>query len=181
MKTRFLMMPLLLLGGCNDRSVDVKDAKPSEVAKKISETAVATRMRPGQWTYTTKVEKLEIPGLPPAAADAMKTARAGTEVTVCLNEKDVAKPDAKMFGEADKSCKFDRFSMDGGKVAYEMTCKPERGGEMHAKVDGTYGPDQYAMSMQSETTMAGGGPGMTMIAKVEGKRIGECKAPEKGE
>lgn len=179
MKASFLVAPLLLVG-CNDHAVDVKDAKPSEVAAKVADAGGAMKIRPGEWSYRTKIEKFDMPGLPPAAAAAMQKAHAGADIRACLTEADVAKPDAKTFGAVDKSCKFDRFSMDGGKISYEMTCKPAGGGEMRAKVDGTYGADSYAMTMQSQTAVPGGGPGMSMLAKIDGKRVGECKAKEGG-
>lgn len=177
MKSGFLVMPLAILAGCN-RSVDAKDAKPSEVAEKVTDAAVATRMRPGAWTYSSKVETFEMAGLPPTAVAAMKSARAEQDVGICLTEEDVAKPDASLFGQTDKSCKFDRFSMDGGKLAYQMTCKRERGGDMHARVDGTYSPEHFAMSMRSTTEFPGVGPDLNMTVNIVGKRTGECKIKE---
>jgi hypothetical protein len=70
--------------------------------------------------------------------------------------------------------------MGNGKIDAEMTCN-ERGAARTMKMSGTYGPDNYAMTVAS--TGSGGAKGgpmsnMSMKMSMTGKRTGACTGKE---
>jgi maltoporin len=86
----------------------------------------------------------------------------------------VKKPKEDFFG-ADKSCRYDHFTMGGGKIDIAMVCKQENMTNT-TTMSGTYTPTTYSMDMN----MNGSGPqqGMTMKMHVDAQRVGECTGKE---
>jgi hypothetical protein len=102
---------------------------------------------------------------------------AGTET--CITEADVRKPGPDFF-TGNKSCRYDHFTMGGGRIDARMRCTAA-GGSQLTSMTGTYAPDSYRMAMATAMENSAGGSatgmeGMTMKLSVEGKRIGDCDA-----
>lgn len=169
---------LLPLGACNkEPEVSATNATPAEVQKKVAEAGgTEVMVQPGRWEGAMTIHEMDMPGLPPQAKEQMKTQIGQARSFVsCVTEEDVKKQKAFFTGEEDdKSCKYDHFSLAGGKIAAAMKC--DRGdAKMTMNMTGAYTPDTYRMEMASKAE--GGGPmgAMTMKMTVEGKRVGACR------
>ena len=176
-----LLMSLAFVSGCGQGNVDLKNASVDDVAKI---TKQAKMLNPGQWENETEVVSVDIPGLSgqeKAAMQAMGQALVGKKKLTknCITPEQAKEPSADMLaGDASSKCKFETFSMSGGKMDAVMKCTdPAQRGSMTMKMNGIYGGDSYAMT--SEINMAGapgmhGGMGMVIKSKNSGKRVGVC-------
>ena len=181
-----ILLPFVLLGGCDSgRSVTATNASVEEVANKVAAARLDEDfIHPGKWMTTGRIEELNVPGMPAEMAAKMKQhgqGMAGTQS--CITPADVRKPGPDFF-TGNKNCRYDHFTMGGGKIDARMRCAA--GGKTQlTTMTGTYGPESYRMAMTTamESTSVGspeGMDGMTMKLSVEGKRIGECDAATTG-
>lgn len=168
------------LAACN-RGPDVheENASVGEVAEKVREaTGGGQFIRAGEWKSTGTIEEMTIPGMSDAESARMKQAMAKSgihEFTTCLTEQDVKQPEGKFFTGNDQ-CRYDHFTMSGGKIDAAMRCDAAGGGSQVMTMKGNYSPDSYSMSMEMKTAGAPGAPGaMTMRMRVDSKRVGACK------
>jgi len=171
----------LALAACNrSPSIDAKNASVDEVAAKVrAASGSGSFVRPGEWQSNMTIDAFDIPGMPPEMVKRMKSAAAQNqqhEFTSCLTAEDVKQPKGKFF-TGNEQCRYDHFTMGGGKIDAAMRCPSGQGMTQVMTMQGTYSPDQYQMRM----TMKGEGvsgpvAGMTMQMRVNSKRIGECPA-----
>ena len=171
----------LCLAGCNKGpTVELKNASGNEVAAAVRQSGVMssnTMMQPGEWESKTSVLEMNMPGIPAQYAARMKQSIAEHRNEAsrhCIKPEDVKKPKEDFFG-ADKSCRYDHFTMGGGKIDIAMVCKQENLSNT-TNMAGTYTPTTYSMDVSS----VGSGPqqDMTMKMHVDAKRIGECTGKE---
>ena len=178
MKLLPMALPLIMLAAC-DSSPDVKldNAKPSEVAAKGRAASGGSEfVRPGKWMTTITIDEINIPGMPPEFTAKMKEQQvASRPVESCLTAEQAKKPREGVFAGIDKSCRYDHFKMDDGKIEASMRCNQNQTVQTMT-MTGTYSPDRYDMRMASEVGGTGPQSGTTMKMKVEAKRIGECDA-----
>lgn len=168
----------LALAGCgSEKAVTAKNESVSDVAKKVSDAGL--KFNPGRWDSTMKFVKMEMEGLPPEAKEMMaKILGKDRTFASCLTKEEAEKPDGKFFGQADKRCKYDTFSMGGGKIDAKMTCNAEQGTQT-MMMQGSYTPDTYEMTM----SINGAGPegkAMSMEMRISAKHNGECTGKEDG-
>ena len=169
---------LLCLAGCNKGpTVDVRNASGNEVVQAVKQSGVmtsATMIEPGLWESKVTVQEMNLPGIPPQYAAKMKQTMAEHRQDSskhCLTAADVKKPKEDFFG-ADRSCRYEHFTMGGGKIDLAMVCHRE-GTTQNMNVSGSYTPTSYSTDM----AMNGAGgyeQGMSMKMHVDAKRIGEC-------
>ena len=182
MTRAIILLPFLLLAACDSGpSVTATNASIAEVATKV-EAARQDKdvLRPGKWLTKASIDELSAPGMPAGIADKMKQmgdSKPGT--TSCMTKANARKPNADFFS-GNKNCRYDHFTMGGGKIDAKMRCTAG-GGTQLMTMTGEYSPDSYRMAMQTELDRSSGAPvrGMetiTMKMHVEGKRIGECDA-----
>jgi hypothetical protein len=185
------LLPLaaaLTLSACNKPDVEAKNESVGSVAKKVE--ASGFKINPGHWDTTMKFVKMDVPGAPPEA-QAMMGKMLGKDRTFgsCLTPEEAAKPGGKFFGQDNKSCTYDHFTMGDGKIDAKLTCHGGPGGadgkgQQTIVMNGTYDPDSYAMNMKMDMTGAGmpgagGGEGrMTMEMAMSAKRAGACTGKE---
>jgi len=174
------------LTACNKGpEVDVKNASVGEVAEKVREAAGdGNLISPGRWETKVSVLNVDMPGMPPQFAARMKESIGkvqGGSIATCLTEADVKKPKEDFFAGRAKNCRYEHFTMSGGKIDAAMTCtNPGAGGAettMAMTVVGSYSSDSYEADM---TMDASGGPrgGMKMKSHNESHRVGDCKGDE---
>ncbi len=181
MKAVLLIACILPVAACNrGPQVNEKNASVEEVAQKVREsTGDQAFVRPGLWESKVTIEKFDVPGMPPEMAQRMKTMMAENQehgFQTCLTPEDVKKPKEDFFAGKDNNCRYEHFTMGGGKIDAAMQCGGKDGGSQLMRMAGTYSPDSY--QMQTSMDMKGGsGPegAMTMAMRVEAKRVGECK------
>jgi hypothetical protein len=130
---------------------------------------------------TMTITDMKIPGMPPEMAGRMKSAMGEARTfDHCVTEEEAKKPKEDFFsGDKTAACRYDNFTMGGGKMAMVMQCKHDSG-KQTVKMDGSYGPDSYRMTMSSVMEGQPGSPvgGMTFNATMDAKRTGVCAGKE---
>ena len=188
---RYSLVPLACfcaLAACNKSpEVSAKNASVAEVARKVGQSGVASDsfIRAGQWRVTGTMEEINVPGMPPEAQAQMKRIMGQVQnasYEYCVPPEEAKRPQGKMFtGKDDGSCRYEHFTMGGGKFDAAMQCQGEgRSQVTKMTMNGTYSPDGY----QTRVTMnVEGGPQGSMSMKMhsEARRIGECSAGKKEE
>lgn len=172
-----------VLGACNKSpKVDEKNATPAEVAQKVQETGADQNIvRPGLWHSKVTIEKFDMPGIPPEMAGRMKSMMAENQAhdfQTCLTPEDVQKPKEDFFAGKNNECRYEHFTMGGGRIDALMHCGKEAGAST-MRMAGTYSADSYQMQMATEVeTSDDAVHGMQMQMRVEAKRVGECSAKQ---
>ena len=174
----------LTVGACDNSSkVELKNATGNEVAKAVVRSGVMTSDRmiePGLWQSKVAVLEMNVPGIPQQYAEKMKQSIAehrNETNSHCVKPEDVKKPKEDFFG-ADKSCRYEHFTMGGGKIDIKMTCREEASTQT-SSMSGTYTPTSYSMDM-SMNGSGGRDSGMTMKMHVDANRVGECTGKDDG-
>ena len=176
-----LIAGALPLAACNKGpQVDEKNASVAEVAQKVrAANADKAFVRPGLWESRVTIEKLDIPGMPAEMAQRMKVMMAENRehgFQNCLTPEDVKRPKEDFFAGKHNNCRYEHFTMAGGKIDAAMNCGGKDGETQVMQMAGSYSPDSY--QMQTSMKMAGGaGPqgNMDMTMRIEAQRVGECK------
>ena len=82
------------------------------------------------------------------------------------------------FAGKQTECRYDHFTMGGGKIDAMMHCGKEEHSQT-MRMAGTYSSDAYQMQMATEAQTGDEGIGaMQMQMRVESRRIGECGAKQ---
>ena len=169
------------LAGCNKSpQVNEKDASVAEVAQKVREAgADQAFIRPGMWDSKVTIDQLDVPGMPADVAKRMKTMMAQQQehsFRTCLTKEDVQRPKEDFFTGKDNQCRYDHFTMGGGKIDAAMACG-KGNAQQTMQMAGTYSPDNYQMQMSTKVVSGDEAQnGMTMRMRVAANRVGECKA-----
>ena len=180
-RSRFATIATVALGafavvGCNSQdSIEAKNESVESVAQKVASSGLMPK--PGRWEATVKLEKMDIPGMPPEAREMMQQHMSATQTSVsCLTPEKAEKPDASFFQPDASGCIYEKFSMADGKLDAVMTC--ENGGQMQKmSMNGTYDQENYTMRMSSEGVGPDGKP-VSMDMSVVSRRVGECTGEE---
>lgn len=177
-----LLACVLPLAACNKGpDVNVKNASVGEVAQKVRQaTGSDTLIEPGKWQTTISVLDVEVPGMPPQAAQQMKQMMAKAQAhsyDTCLTEADVKRPKEDFFAGKSNDCRYDHFTMSGGKIDAALRCEAKPSGTMTMAINGTYSSDSYEATMAMDLS---GGPegGMKMRSRSKSHRVGECTGDE---
>lgn len=170
------------LSACNKGpEVDVKNASVGEVAEKVRDAAGSgTLIDAGRWETKVSVLDVDMPGMPPQMAQQVKATMARVQdrgYTSCLTEADVRKPKEDFFAGRAKNCRYDHFTMSGGKIDAAMSCTSEQGQTVSMTMNGSYASDHYEADMAMDMT-GPGAKGMKIKSHTESNRVGECKGDE---
>jgi len=172
----------LPIAACNKgHDVNVKNASVGEVAEKVRQAAGNDMLiEPGKWQTKINVLDVDIPGMPPQVAQQMKQTMAnvqGHSYDTCLTEADVKRPKEDFFAGKNNDCRYDHFTMSGGKIDAALRCEAKSSGTMNMTINGTYSRDSYEATMAMDMS---GGPkgGMKMRSHSESHRIGACSGDE---
>ena len=172
---------VLPLASCNNSpQVHEENASVAEVQKEIAQAGGSDSfVRPGLWESRVTIEEMTMPGMPAEMASQMKgfTGRIETQQS-CLTPDEAKRPKEDFFAGDNKNCRYDRFTMAGGKIDAVMKCTEERASQTMT-MQGDYSGDTYNMRMSMKAE-GGEGPasGMTMRMRVDAKRVGECSGKE---
>lgn len=166
-----LAIPLLACGG---PSVDEENASVEEVSERVREASEdGGLLRPGRWSTTVSIEEMDMPGVPPEAAEQMKRMVAQTHTAEsCLTPEEARQPKGDFFGGSE-NCRYEHFRMGRGRIDAQMRCRQD-GATQRMEMAGTYSPEAYQMRMKATTEAGGQSESMTMRMKVEAERVGEC-------
>ena len=175
-------VPILLacalhLTACSDEpAVDARNASAEDVAEQVADArGSASFVRPGKWRSQVQIEQFELPGAPAEVASAMRSMHERAQVyESCLTPDEAKRPKEDFFAGSNKNCRYEHFTMGGGKIDAVMKCSGEGMAQTMA-MQGNYSPDAYQMRMSMKAEAGTGPPGgMTMSMRVDAKRIGEC-------
>ena len=170
------------LAACNKGpEINEKNASVEEVAQKVREAAADhSLVKPGKWQTKVSLLDVDIPGMPPQMAAQMKQTMAKMQehsFESCLTEADVNKPKEDFFAGHNKDCRYDHFTMSGGKIDAALRCEGKPNGAMTMAINGTYSRDSYEATMAMD--VAGGRQGsMKLRSHSESHLIGQCTAAE---
>jgi hypothetical protein len=179
-----LLACALPLAACNQSpQVDERNATAAEVAQKVREAGGdQSLIHAGLWQSKVTIERFEVPGMPAEMVQRMKAMMAERQehsFETCLTPEDVKRPKEDFFAGKNNNCRYDHFTMGGGKIDAAMRCGGERGESQVMQLAGTYSPESY--QMQTAMKMEGGsepGAGMSMTLRVDARRIGDCSAKQ---
>lgn len=178
--TATLIACALPLAAC-DKGPEVRaeNATAEEVAKEVAAAGGADSfVRPGRWESKVTIEQMTIPGMPAEVASQMKDFEGRVETShSCLTPEEAKRPKEDFFTGENKSCRYDRFTMAGGKIDAVMKCA-EQGRTNVMTLQGSYTPETYNMRMTMQGAAQGEAGGMTMRMRVEAKRLGQCTGDE---
>jgi hypothetical protein len=179
MRKILLAIPLAMIAAC-DRSprVEAENATIQEVAEKVRDAngGDVLVVRPGLWESSVELESIDIPGMPPQAVEGMKKTMASaiSGHRSCLTAEQARRPSEDFFAGAEGNCRYDKFSMDDGKMSGTMRCGGPRGGTQLIQFDGNYQAEQYEMRMASTVEGASAAGPMKMVMRMQSRRVGEC-------
>ena len=176
-----LIACVLPLAGCNNSpQVHEENASVDEVQKEIAKAGGADSfVRAGLWESKVTLEEMSMPGMPKELAERMAGTTGKVETSQsCLTPEEAKRPKEDFFAGDNKNCRYDHFTMSGGKIDAVMKCSAE-GATQTMALQGGYTPDTYNMQMSMKSE-GGQGPnsGMTMKMRVDAKRVGECTGKE---
>ena len=183
MRYSLVVLSLAALAACNKGpEINVKNASVGEVAEKVREAGSdGSFVDPGRWETKVSLLDIEVPGMPPQMAQQMKQTMGKLQdntYATCLTDADVKKPKEDFFAGKDNECRYDNFTMGGGKIDAVMHCG-KGGAKQTMQMAGTYSPESYEMQMSTKTESGGAeARGMAMRMRVEAHRIGECTGKE---
>lgn len=165
----------------SEPEVDVRNASVEEVVNEVAAAGGSgVMLRAGKWQTKVTVDDISIPGMPARAQEQMKQMFAQQQnITVdhCVTPDEAKRPASDFFtGKKSDNCRYERFTMDGGKVDAVMRCTGEGGGDMKMTMSGAYTAE--SATTNSDMVVTTGQGNMTMKARSEAKRVGECDGKE---
>lgn len=171
------------LAACNKGpEVNVKNASAGEVAEKVRQAAGDSAfVQPGKWQTKVSLLDIDVPGLPPQAAQQMKQTMARMQdnsFETCLTEADVKRPKEDFFAGKSNDCRYDHFTMSGGKIDAALKCEAKASGTMTMAINGTYSRDAYEATMSMDMSGGPDGKGMKIKSHSQSRRIGACTGDE---
>ena len=169
---------VLALAACHKPAVDERNASVADVAKAVRQAQASDmKFTPGRWESSFKIESMEAPGMPAAAAKAV--AGHVTRYATCLTKDKAAQPGSDFFARDSKNCTYDHFTMGGGAIDAKMHCG-NAGGDAVVTMKGDYTPTHYALKMETVTNAARQGP-ITMRMAIDANHAGVCTGKEDGQ
>jgi len=152
------------------------NASAEDVARQVRPaTNEPATMTPGKWTSKVTIVGVQVPGATAAEQDQMR-GKVSEERDYCLSPEEAKKPKENFFAGNHDECRYDHFTMAGGKIDAAMRCSHGTLTQL-VNFSGSYSPDSYQLAMDSK--VVGGATemtGMSMSMRVDSRRIGECGA-----
>ncbi|MBT2187904.1 DUF3617 domain-containing protein [Sphingobium nicotianae] len=180
--TAALILPLAL-AACDKGgpTVSATNASTAEVQEKVAAASGggdALMVEPGRWEGTMTMHDIQLAGMDkmPPAARAQMISQMGKAKTIisCVTPEEVKAKNGFFKGLDDKSCKYDHFTLAGGKLDAAMSCAHDGGAKVSMTMNGSYSPQAYHMDIASRTS--GNSPmGMSMKMTMDAKRVGACR------
>lgn len=168
-----IVLPFLLLAGCGNQAPETLNGQAVDAPAPSPRTADA--LQPGQWALTTRVTSLSGGNVTPEMR-AQATTRSASYDS-CIPADEAGTPDANFFmGGSTNECNYRDHQMADGKLRATIACNVTPGA-VTATLDGTY--DATTLKADATVTTTGmGGADTTQTAKLEARRLGECRGVE---
>ena len=169
----------LMLAACSNGGADADgDGRiTAQEARAEMESGPEVKMRPGEWENSIQFTELDLQGMPEEMQGMVK-GMLGQKITdtTCRTDEESAQLDEEFFKNTQNGeCTTQEFDRSGNSLKVRMTCTPPTGGEAKVAVDGTFGEEEFRMTMTSDAD--GGELGaISMKGEITGRRIGDCEA-----
>lgn len=176
MRRSIVFVSALLVAACDSGPrVSVENATPEEVAAEMKKSGVAEELRkPGQWQTALSVVDIEAPGMPPEAANQMRTMMGNGQTTErCVTEAELKQVES-FIGQNNANCRFDHYRVSGGKIDGKAKCRQGAVNQLMT-MNGTFTSDSSDMTIRSETSGGPPGQNMKVTMNIKSRRLGECK------
>ena len=174
------LLPLtaaVLLAACGGDAEEATDAEGLTDAELTAASQDVVMARPGQYTATSEMIELDIPGVSDEMVAMMRNQMqqgAMTETSFCLTEEEAARGREEMLkGLSESNCNVTRFDASGGSIDALMQCDDPQGMNGTVAVNGTIGEDSSDIVMEFDQQV----PGMDAAhikMRVKSQRTGEC-------
>lgn len=138
-------------------------------------TELAFQFQPGQYRTTIAIQKVDIPGMPPAFAEQMKKAMSKSLSSEhCISAAQAAKGVEAMKQHMGQGrCQFESFNARGGMVDSVFTCSTGPDMQLRSTSTGTY--TATGSQVASKAEMKGpAGKTVQIEQTVTTERIGDC-------
>jgi hypothetical protein len=172
-----LALPLAACGS-GGPTVSATNASAAEVADKVAAAnAGGSMISAGRWEGSLTMHDVQMPNidkLPPEVREQMmRRMSAGKPFVNCVTEDEIKAKHGLFTGEAAKNCRYDHFTMAGGKIDSAMSCDMPNA-KMAMTMTGTYSPDAYHMEAATRTSGASAAGTMNMSMTIDARRAGAC-------
>lgn len=168
----------MMLGSCGKSAPDAAatGAATSNGDPVKAAAELAFQFQPGQYRTTIAIGKVEIPGVPAALAEQMKTAMSkAISREHCISPEQATKGvEAMKQHMGQGKCQFESFSARGGTVDSVFTCQNGADMALRSTSHGTYTATGSQVAAKAEMNGTGG-----KVVRIEQtmttERIGACK------
>ena len=166
---------LVALAGCGAK----ESVSADEV---IAEAGKLEKPLPGQYVTSVRLIDFSVPGIPPKQADQLKSMMGGVggqSGGYCLTQAEADKgfEDGirKMTEGGAMTCAYDRFKVEGNRLAGALRCTGREGMKSTITIDGTAGREanELHLVMDQNAPMIPGGT-MRMELEMASRRTGDC-------
>ena len=179
-----LLVPVALAACGTDARDAAEESTTAAAPESMSSEALSAEMKkavrplPGQYTSTSELVELDMPGLPPEQVARMKQMM-GTSMSKvtsrCLTEEEASKGFEDLAGETQDNCRMESFNAEGGAFSGRMVCSGDGGsGTMTMNGTGTPTGSDMVMAMDMTSPNVPGGR-MAVKMHVISKRTGDCE------
>ncbi|MFC3102166.1 DUF3617 domain-containing protein [Altererythrobacter lauratis] len=165
---------VLTLTACGDSAED----SPTTLEEAAEEMTEGPTPQPGQYTTTTELLELNIPGLTPEMQqmfEQMMAEGAQEGASYCLTAAEVTSSREEMLKNMTESdCTVQRFDMSGGTIDAALTCPPGTDGiSGDVRMTGTMSETGADMTMSFKTQIPDMGEATIRMRAVT-TRVGDC-------
>lgn len=161
----------LSLSACEQGAANQDAAKPAATDPNLS-----TAPRPGQYRVTTKVTKVEFPGMTGAMSEKARTMFGATAQAseYCLTPQDAGKGREDYYRRtlAKGDCKYERLRLTNNSIDAVLVCQTGQGMTARNEIAGTFTDTRSDLAIKSLSRVPGGE--ISMAAEVASERIGDC-------
>lgn len=173
-----LTLSALALAACgksNSGADGTSAAQGANIDPAKAAAQMAFQFQPGMYRTAINIDKIDIPGMPPAALEQMKGMMGkATKVEHCVSPDQAAKGLEVMKEHMGKGkCQFEKFEANGGTVDSIMVCDGGQGAKIRTASHGTYTPTGSVVKGVGDMT-GPGGKSMHIEETVTMERIGDC-------
>ena len=163
-RTSLCTAAALTVAGCNAQQ---------QTAAARANAASEVTLQPGEYEYDAHTIEMKIPGKSADYDATMVAQERNDQSTVrhCVDRQEALDP-RLIFSFQNKSCRFPKFAMTGGKIDARMVCQSDNASDVHV-ITGTYTATSFSVDLVNSQP-SGPQAGYEDKSHLDGKRIGPC-------
>jgi hypothetical protein len=129
-------------------------------------------LAPGLWEETLVFALDSVNGSAELAAHMASALPHPQPQRACRTDADLADPQALFLAGAEQACRFDHFTMEGGRIVASGACSDGHGQTMHVSGTGSYTAAGYDFTFTGNGTA--GSLALVFRGRDSGRRVGAC-------